>query len=722
MWRRILGIVMGMFMLASVCHGAPASPDLVEIQQPDGSVFKGKIHGDEFQNWVEAPETGHTVIRNKQNDYWEYAEKRPDGTLAPSGMKVVPGKLGAPEFIPKGLKPERDIEKVQRHNEMLQQMYQQRLAPSATSPDGSALLPTGGEPLFAVGDWTPVPVSGPKKVLVVLINFSNRSLVTTANGWNSVIFDTAPGALSVANFYNDNSFGAMTISPATHTQPGNPQGIVTVTIANTHPNLGSSSNYATESAVLNAALAQAASYVNFASFDTNANGTIEQSELSIYFIYAGWEASGSGKTPNIWAHAWGGSGVTVGGKAVTKWALNGELNNSDAQHPMGVIAHELGHALCGLPDLYDTSSTNAGLGAFSLMSSGSWGGDTGQAGGTTPTALDAWSREYLGWTTPVVPSNAGSYNLGTALSSNTAALKLINSAQSTSEYFLAENRYPTGWDKGLRRFLGAGWSGGLLITHVDITSGTQGANDINRYVAGGHQGVMAEQANTTSCNMATSSCAGSSYTLFYSGNNASFADTSAPNSRYYSGVQSGVNLTSISAPGATMSLTYGVTPTPAASVSLTPNLSSPQSVGQSITFTAAGSGGTGSYDYQFWLLPPGGSYSIKQAYSSSATWTWNTSGLAAGTYTIQVWARSAGTSPAAGYDTYKATTFTVSSLPAASGVTLTPSVSSPQNAGTSVTFTAAGAGGTGSYDYQFWLLPPGGSYSIKQAYSSSATW
>ena len=103
---------------------------------------------------------------------------------------------------------------------------------------------------------------------------------------------------------------------------------------------------------------QAATYINFASYDTNGNGTLEQSELMIYFIYAGYEASGTSATPNIWAHAWGGSGVTAGGmKNVTDWALNGELNYYARQHPMGVIAHELGHALCGLPDLYDISAT-----------------------------------------------------------------------------------------------------------------------------------------------------------------------------------------------------------------------------------------------------------------------------------------------------------------------------------------------------------------------------
>jgi len=46
-------------------------------------------------------------------------------------------------------------------------------------------------------------------------------------------------------------------------------------------------------------------------------------------------------------------------------------------------------------------------------------------------------------------------------------------------------------------------------------------------------------------------------------------------------------------------------------------------------------------NYQFWLLPPGGAWSVVQAYGSSNTWSWSTGGLAAGTYMLDVYARDA---------------------------------------------------------------------------------
>ena len=58
----------------------------------------------------------------------------------------------------------------------------------------------------------------------------------------------------------------------------------------------------------------------------------------------------------------------------------------------------------------------------------------------------------------------------------------------------------------------------------------------------------------------------------------------------------------------------------------------------------------------------------------------------------------------------------------ATGVTLTPSVASPQNVGTAVEFTAAGQGGTASaYQYKFWLHD-GTKWTVEQDFSPDATW
>jgi hypothetical protein len=228
---------------------------------------------------------------------------------------------------------------------------------------------------------------------------------------------------------------------------------------------------------------------------------------------------------------------------------------------MGVIAHELGHSMCGLPDLYDTSSTNQAMGNFSLMAGGSWGanalaGET--ASGLTPVSLDAWSREFLAWTVPIEPAAHSTLQLGAALSATNAAYRLINRAVSSIEYFLLENRRPISWDRGLTKSLGTSWTGGMLITHIDTNVGTPGSNNINKYVVGGHQGVVPEQASTTYCNMLASgsSCRGHATTLFYSANKTSWTPVTTPNSNYYSGAQSSNYLNSISVPSTIMTGAY----------------------------------------------------------------------------------------------------------------------------------------------------------------------
>ena len=555
------------FLAVSPLYAGPASPDPIEIVQPDGSSFSAQIHGDEFQAWTTTKDSGHTILKNKQSGYWEFAELNSDGSLKPSGIRARKG--AGPASLQKGVRPPRNAELERYMHSMLEENYQERLYGSSDTsevPSASGLL--GAE--AAPGDWVPTPVAGSRKGLIVLISFADRSIQTDPNNWYTTVFDE--NAKSVARFFKDNSFGQLTLSPVAHSQPGNPSGVISVTVADAHPNYGKNYVIATEKTILNHALAAAAPFINFASFDSNNNGTLDQSELTIYFIYAGYEASGTALTPNVWAHAYWttGTGITAGTKNVKRWAQNGELNGNSVQHPMGVIAHELGHALCGLPDLYDISNTNQGMGGFSLMSTGSWGRDTSvdSYSGMTPTSLDAWSREFLGWTAPVIPAASGQLSLGHVLESATSAYKLVLPNISTTEYFLVENRQPVNWDKGLKRWLGSSWGGGLLVLHIDNTAGSAPNNDINSYTANsatpGHQGVVPVQANLSGCDMlaVSSSCPGKATTLFYSSNNSSWTSGTSPNSNYYNGTQTQFSLTAISAPSSTMTASFSLPAAP----------------------------------------------------------------------------------------------------------------------------------------------------------------
>lgn len=148
----------------------------------------------------------------------------------------------------------------------------------------------------------------------------------------------------------------------------------------------------------------------------------------------------------------------------------------------------------------------------------------------------------------------------------------------------------------------------------------------------------------------------------------------------------------------------------------TPNGQPP---GSSVSFQAGASPCTGA-QFRFWLLPHYGSWSMVQDYGAGS-WTWNTSGYAAGTYEVGVWARMPGSSNA--YDAYGITTYVLGNTGACDTVGLQSiGVPSPQPPGAGpVAFSAFGCN-VSNLVYQFWLLPPGGSWRVVQAYSTSQDW
>jgi hypothetical protein len=165
------------------------------------------------------------------------------------------------------------------------------------------------------------------------------------------------------------------------------------------------------------------------------------------------------------------------------------------------------------------------------------------------------------------------------------------------------------------------------------------------------------------------------------------------------------------------SLSYGLA-TPASAVTLTPSVASPATIGASVTFNAAASGGSGNYQYKFLLRAPGGALNIVRDYSTTANWSWNTSGLAVGTYQVVVYARNVGSTKS--YETYRSLSYGLATP--ASAVTLTPNVASPAKIGTMVTFNSVASGGSGSYQYMFLLRAPGGALNLVRDYSATASW
>jgi hypothetical protein len=135
-------------------------------------------------------------------------------------------------------------------------------------------------------------------------------------------------------------------------------------------------------------------------------------------------------------------------------------------------------------------------------------------------------------------------------------------------------------------------------------------------------------------------------------------------------------------------------------------------------FVTAAAGGVGTYEYQFFLFEAGVPR-VVQPYSQANTWTWDTTGVAAGTYGISVIARSVGSTAASEASNSLSYQILPASAPA-DNVTLSASPANSATAGTMVFFNAA-AGGVGTYEYQFYLFEAGVP-RVVQAYSQATSW
>jgi immune inhibitor A len=144
-------------------------------------------------------------------------------------------------------------------------------------------------------------------------------------------------------------------------------------------------------------------------YDYNGNGNFDEPDGYIdtfQSVHAGLGEEEGGAPETIWSHSWyahyegeglwGPSYNMLGGIKIGDsdyWVGKYTIQPEDGG--VGVFTHEYGHDL-GLPDLYDYYGEN-GTGFWTLMSSGSWI-DTGKDTiGNKPSHMGAWEKFQLGW-------------------------------------------------------------------------------------------------------------------------------------------------------------------------------------------------------------------------------------------------------------------------------------------------------------------------------------
>ena len=412
-----------MLAIAST-YAVPARPGWQTKTQPDGTVMKLRLVGDEnYHYWIN--ESGD-VVRENAEGYW----------------------------MPVGEKP---------------QAIRERLMAEGNMPMRRQVM-------------AKVPSTGSLKGLVILVNFQDLSILSDnkqsdfddlMNGDNYT-YDGATG--SVRKYFIDQSNRKYTpifdvVGP--------------VTLPNNMSHYGGNDRFGSDlrpgdMIVEACSIANALHNVDFTQYDNDNDGYVD----FVYVIYAGKGEADGGTENTIWPHSWDLESAEYyhncsydenkrkfDGKKLYQYACSGEIDGAGARTGIGTIAHEFSHVI-GLPDLYDTAD-NTGKNrstprGWHVMDYGSYNND-----GKTPPNYTIYDKYYLGWETPtnlgnmaqVLTMEAGE---GYQLSSSNSLLD----ATSTNTVYYIENRQQSGWDAALPGH-------GLLVWKIQYDEGKWYNNTLN---------------------------------------------------------------------------------------------------------------------------------------------------------------------------------------------------------------------------------------------------
>ncbi len=257
----------------------------------------------------------------------------------------------------------------------------------------------------AVHEWAPSPLrpNGPGAAtadsiysLVFLVEFPDQAADQTEHSpghFEEMLFskDQFPTG-SVRDYYTENSYGQFAfaggVTAVWYMAPHNLAGYYCNAdgIPGTPDDYGMGGGAQSVAGLIQDMVNLTDDEIDFSLYDADHDGTVE----SFFLIHAGPGAEATGDPNDIWSHRSSVNILTNDGVRLRDYTTEPEDGK------VGVFAHEFGHVL-GLPDLYDTDYSSAGVGNWSIMASGSWTG-----GGVLPVHFDAWSKVDLGWVDPVV--------------------------------------------------------------------------------------------------------------------------------------------------------------------------------------------------------------------------------------------------------------------------------------------------------------------------------
>lgn len=417
----------------------PAFPGDISYVQPDGTVVKYRLKGDERRHWIESVD-GH-ILKKAENGYLVYAENV-NGTVAASSLPYTGNDALAASKM-----------KLLKRQDM-------------SSPERISVSPS----LQLEGTF---PLTGKHKLLMLLVNFADTQTSFSREDFDDMMNEANyNGTGCFRDFYLENSYQQLDVETT----------VVGWIQLSKNKNMYSMEDMTD---LISEALTQIQGTVDFSQFDNDGDGELDG--LSIIHQGTGQEVSGS--TGDIWSHSGELLDTWVDGFRVRTYTIQPELLFSAPQRVMmsvGVFCHEFGHNL-GAPDFYDvdyeTDGEFEGTGEWDLMAGGAWG--TYRVNGDSPCHYNMWQKIQFGWVKPTVLSSSTTVTDLPAASDEPVAYVL--ETMRDGDYFVLENRQQKKFDRVL---LGHG----LVVYHADenIIERKVGLNTVN---ADSEQGLYVVSAS-----------------------------------------------------------------------------------------------------------------------------------------------------------------------------------------------------------------------------------
>jgi len=243
--------------------------------------------------------------------------------------------------------------------------------------------------------------------VVIILNWSDYS-ENDPTLWHNKIFNKSYNSINRWFAYNTES--SIELLPIQESDGYVDDGVIIVDMGKKNP--GGYNDTVVRDVELRAAITSKTvdDAVDFSIYDLDKNGDISYDELQIIFIVSGGEqAYGDSAKKSVWAHTWNyedSEAPKVDGvnlmrdtgsvKSSGIYAMFGARHDVDSKNEhkavVGIMAHEMGHALFDLYDLYDNGG-GSGLGYYDIMSGGTWARKSSDSyDGETPTQYTVFTK------------------------------------------------------------------------------------------------------------------------------------------------------------------------------------------------------------------------------------------------------------------------------------------------------------------------------------------